>query len=74
VRTTLVDWPYFDNIGTPQSTNVVITERFMPSEDQSTLDYELTVVDAATFTEPAVVKRQWAAHDGAIERYDCRPG
>src|SRR5690606_34253082 len=73
VRTTLVDWPYFDNIGTPQSEDVVITERFVLSADQGTLDYELTVVDGATFTAPAVIERQWTAHDSAIQRYDCKP-
>jgi hypothetical protein len=72
VRTTLVNWPYFDNVGTPQSEDVEITERFTLSDDQSRLEHEMTIVDAVTFTAPAVIKRQWSAYDGTIERYDCQ--
>jgi hypothetical protein len=72
VQTSLVDWPYFDNIGTPQSADVAITERFAPSADQSRVDYEIRVVDATTFTAPAVLKSQWLAFDAEIQRYDCR--
>lgn len=72
VQTALVDWPYFDNIGTPQSADVAITERFAPSADQSRVDYEIRIVDATTFTAPAVLKSQWQAFDAEIERYDCR--
>ncbi len=72
VRTTLVDWPYFDNIGTPQSAEVAITERFSLSDDQSVIDYEMTVVDAETFDSPAVIRSRWQAFAGEIARYDCR--
>lgn len=74
VRTTLVDWPYFDEIGTPQSDEVTITERFALSPDQSRVDYEMTVVDATTFTSPAVIDIQWQAFAGEVQRYNCRPG
>jgi hypothetical protein len=74
VRTTLVDWPYFDNIGTPQSAEVEIVERFSLSADQERLDYEMTVVDAATFESPATITSQWRAYAGEVQRYDCQPG
>lgn len=74
VRTTLVDWPYFDNLGTLQGANVEITERFTLSADQSRLDYEMTVVDAATFESPATIRSEWQAFAGEIQRYDCTPG
>jgi hypothetical protein len=74
VRTTHVDWPYFDNIGTPQSELVEITERFALSADQSRIDYEMSVIDAATFESPAVIGSQWQAFAGEVQRYDCRPG
>ena len=67
-----MSWPWFDNIGTPQSAAVTIRERFTPSADQSRLDYELTVTDPATFTEPAVYERYWLALGASIERYDCQ--
>lgn len=72
VRTTLVNWAYFDGIGTPQSDKVAITERFTLSEDQGRLDIEMTVVDAGTFTAPAVIKGQWQPFSGSVQRYDCK--
>jgi hypothetical protein len=72
VKTTLVNWPYFDAIGTPQSDTVEITERFAVSEDQSRLNFEMTVVDPATFKAPAAIRIQWAPFAGSIQRYDCQ--
>jgi hypothetical protein len=72
VTTSLVSWPYFDNIGTPQSGDVRIVERYTLSEDQGRLDFEVTVTDPATFTEPAVIKSRWLALRETIPRYDCR--
>ena len=72
VTTTHVNWPYFDNIGTPQSEGVGMRERFTVSVDQARLDYELTVSDPLTFTEPAVYERYWLALGASVERYDCQ--
>jgi hypothetical protein len=72
VTTTLVNWRYFDNIGTPQSDEVRIVERFALSAEQSRLDVEMTVVDPATFTAPAVLKTYGQAYAGNIDRYDCQ--
>jgi hypothetical protein len=73
VSTSLVSWPYIDNIGTPQSGNVRIVERYTLSADQSRLDFQMTVTDPATFTEPAVIAGYWLALGDTIPRYDCRP-
>jgi hypothetical protein len=72
VETTLIDWPYFDQIGTPMTDRVSVTERYRLSRDQTRLDVELTVVDPFTFTEPAVIKNTWLAYGDEIARYDCR--
>jgi len=72
VTTTRINWPYFDNIGTPQSENVEMLETFTVSEDQARLDYRLTVTDPGTFTEPAVFERHWLALGEQIELYDCQ--
>jgi hypothetical protein len=73
VRTTRIDWPWFDNGGTPQSTDVEIVERFTLSEDQSRLDFEITVTDPGTFVQPAVLRGYWLALGETILRYDCQP-
>ncbi len=59
VATSRVNWPYYSQLGIPQSPNVAIVERFTPSDDGSRLDYEMTVIDPATFTKPVVLKQYW---------------
>ena len=73
VETTRVNWPWLDNSGMPQSQAVEFVERFSVSTDQTRLDYELTVTDPATFTDPAVYDRYWLALVGAsIQTYGCQ--
>jgi hypothetical protein len=51
-----------------------MTERFSVSDDGSQLEYELTVVDPATFTEPVVLDKQWIWRPGEqVRPYDCTP-
>lgn len=59
VATSRISWPWFSQLGIPQSPNVAIVERFTPSEDGSRLDYAMTVIDAATFTKPVVLEQYW---------------
>jgi hypothetical protein len=73
VETTALNWPYYDTIGTPLTPDVKITERFTVSDDQSTLTYRQTVVDPATFTEPAVHESQHLALGESIEPFVCAP-
>ena len=73
VETTRLNWPYYDTIGTPLTSDAVITERFTLSEDQSTLTYRQTVTDPATFTEPAVHESQHLALGETIEPFVCAP-
>jgi hypothetical protein len=59
VTTTRISWPYFSQLGIPQSPAVEIVERFTPAADGSRLDYEMTVTDPATFTRPVVLRQHW---------------
>ena len=72
INTSLVNWPYFDQIGTPLSENVQIVERYALSDDQTRLDVEITISDPGTFTKPAVVKNSWFAYGDTLRRYDCQ--
>jgi uncharacterized protein DUF6152 len=71
IRTSLSNWPYFDQIGTPLSDNVRVEERYTVSEDQTRLDVEITVTDPTTFKAPAVVRNSWFAYGDTMRRYDC---
>ena len=73
VRTTRINWPYFDTRGTPQSEDVQVSERFLLSEDQTRLSFEVTVTDPATLREPAVIRGHWLALGETLPRYDCQP-
>ena len=55
VRTSRINYPFFDDRGTPQSEAVEILERFTLAEDETHLDWEATVIDSKTFTEPVVM-------------------
>ena len=72
VTTSRIDWPYFSQLGIPQSPAVEIVERFTPTADGSRLDYEMTVTDPATFTRPVVLATHWLWLPG-VERlpYEC---
>ncbi len=73
VRTTRVDWPYFDHLGSIlQSDAVEMIERFTASDDGDRLAYDLTVSDPATFTQP--VSGRWVLvwrPDLIVEPYEC---
>ncbi|HEX7237278.1 MAG TPA: DUF6152 family protein [Gammaproteobacteria bacterium] len=59
VKTARISWPFFSQLGIRQSPAVEIVERFTPSADGSRLDYEMTVTDPATFTQPVVLTQHW---------------
>ena len=71
VETSQINWPYFDNIGTPQSENVTVIERYTLSDDQGRLDYHITVSDPETFTDDATIEGYWLALGEPILRYEC---
>ena len=76
VRTTGVNYPYFrGQEGIPQSDAAELIERFTAAEDGSRLEYEITVTDSATFTEPVVLENAWIwLSDVKVESYDCTVG
>ena len=73
VTTTRSSWGYFHHVlGIPQSEAAYTVERFTPSADGSSLDYTMTVTDAANFTEPVVLRKSWLyLPDVRIEPYEC---
>lgn len=72
VTTTNIDWPYFDEMGTPQSPNIETEERFTLSDDETILDYQITITDPDTLLEPAVRRARWVWIPGEeIQTYGC---
>jgi hypothetical protein len=75
VRTTQINWPFFDRTGVPQSMSSEILERFTPSEDFTELAYDITVEDPENFTEPVTARWTWEWHpELEVEPYECISG
>ncbi|HEX7237635.1 MAG TPA: DUF6152 family protein [Gammaproteobacteria bacterium] len=71
VETTRINYPRFDTSGTPQSDQVRIRETFTVSDDQSRLDYHMTITDPQTFTAPAEFGRYYLALGESLEKFEC---
>ena len=72
VTTARIDWPFFDDVGTPQSADIETVERFSVSADAHRLNYTITATDPATFTEPVTLDGYWVWVPGQeIKLYNC---
>jgi hypothetical protein len=72
VTTTQMSWPWFDQVGIPQSNQSVLLERFTPTDDGSRLDYTLTVTDPVNFTAPVHLEKYWLYLPGRqVRPYEC---
>lgn len=72
VTTANIDWPYFDEIGTPQSSEIEVEERFALSDNENALGYQITIADPNTLLEPAVRRGRWLWIPGEeIQPYGC---
>jgi hypothetical protein len=72
VETDAMNYGHFDSVGIPLSDSAMVTERYIPSDDGKRLDFEMTVVDSATFTEPVTLTKTWLGlPDAKVQPYDC---
>jgi hypothetical protein len=73
VRTTDIDYAWFNGTGIPQSSNAVIDERFELTANGTRIEYAMTVTDPATFTEPVTLHKAWEYRPGEqVRPYDCK--
>jgi hypothetical protein len=59
VRTTRINWPYFDDNAVPQSENVEVVETFTLTENGTRLAYSQTVTDPESFLQPIRTRWDW---------------
>ena len=72
VNTTHINSMSFNGREIPMSVNAEILERFTLSADENRLDYEMRVIDPATFTEPVTLNSYWIWRPGeTVKPYDC---
>ena len=67
-----VSWPYLDAQGTPMSDDVTMVERFTLSDDETRVDYVVTVTDPVYLTAPAAWRRSYNWIPGTeVKPFDC---
>jgi hypothetical protein len=72
VDTDRIDYPYFDDLGTPQSADMKVRERFTLLPAERRLTWEAEIVDPQTFTETVVMRIEWRWIPGhEIKPFDC---
>jgi Family of unknown function (DUF6152) len=72
VATDRINYPYFDDLGTPQSAEVRVQERFTLHPEERRLSWDARIVDEKTFTEPVVMKIEWQWIPGhEIKPFEC---
>ena len=71
IETTRINWPFLDLNGNPQSEDMHVIERLTLSDDQSRLDFHMTMTDPVNLTEPATFSRYWLALGGELQHYEC---
>ncbi len=74
VETTGIDWPFYSEIGIPQSDQVRYLERFWLSENGNFLNYSIKVTDPVVFTESLTLierSRPWTPGIELEGPYNC---
>ena len=61
IATTHIDWPYYSELGTPQSEQASYVERLSIAEDGNRLNYTITITDPVVFPGPVTLEtyRLW---------------
>jgi hypothetical protein len=71
IRTSRIAAPHLGFSGVALADETAVEERYVLSEDQTRLDFTITVADPATFTVPATFEYYWLALGETFGRYDC---
>ena len=71
VRTTNINWPYFDRTGIPLSEDVAVDERFEISETGSHMVIRVVTTDPVNFEAPVTTQRFYALLGEGVKSYDC---
>ena len=72
VETSRISYPYLDDIGTPQSADSTMTERFTLEGDQGLLLWSAVVEDPEYFSEPVLFEIAWEYIPGNVmKEFNC---
>lgn len=71
VETNGIDAPAYDGLGTLQSVEMQVIERFTLNDDQARLNYEAVMTDPVALEEPVTFRLHYLALGGELEAYSC---
>jgi hypothetical protein len=72
VRTSNISYPYFDDLGTPQTDQMQIVERYRFDADEPRLYWEAEAMDPNILTAPVVLKGDMVWVPGeVVKSFDC---
>jgi len=71
VETSAIDAPAYDGMGTLQSGEMRVVERFTLSENQAYLSYEAVITDPVALLQPVTFRLRYRAAGGELEAYSC---
>lgn len=71
VETSRVNFPYMDLGGNGQSEQMTLHERYTLSEDETQLNYRVTLRDPVMLTQPYVQTGVWLDLGEGVDEYDC---
>ena len=71
VRTTSINWPYFDRTGVPVSEEVVVDERFEIDETGSRMVIRVVTTDPVNFEAPVTTQRSYGLFGEDVKPYGC---
>ena len=72
IHTSRIDFPWLATTGIPLSEDVESIERYTLSDDQTRVDFLITITDPVAFTEPATYEYYWLALGEEFGQYDCQ--
>jgi hypothetical protein len=73
VTTDGITWPYLNYFGAPMSEEVLLVERFTPTNDGTRLHYSAIVTDPLYLKEPIKEERSWVARPNeTVKPYNCK--
>lgn len=72
IETDRIDYPYFDDLGTPQTGDMKLVERYWTSENETRLDWTAEAIDPEVFTEPVHIDgyMEWVPGE-QVRPFDC---
>lgn len=75
IETTNIDYPYFDDGGTPMTKGMIVTERYTLRADHSRLDWTATFTDPEVFLSPVSFGGSFGwVPDTQIREFNCKLG